>query len=194
MWRFFVPLKYLQISHPEKAKFNLVFPLIFAVLVALPLLSEKFRHDAVAGLDILGRSSDLLSILTGFFIAALAAVSTFGGQDMDLPMSGDDPVILRHPTHAETLTRRRFLSFLFGYLALVSLFIYLSGFAFYALQTYWIKPSFPDLAQLAFILFWICYGFLLGNLLSNTLLGLFYLTDRIHRPNRDLKRGTEKPL
>jgi hypothetical protein len=26
--------------------------------------------------------------------------------------------------------------------------------------------------------------FALANLLSNTLLGLFYLTDRIHRPNK----------
>lgn len=192
MWRFFVPLQYLRISHSEKAKFDLVFPLVFAAFLSLPLISDRFRDEALKGLDILGRSSDLLSILTGFFIAALAAVATFGGKDMDLPMSGDDKVTLKHAHHTETLTRRRFLSFLFGYLALVSLAIYLSGFAFYALQTYLVQVCYPGAATWTFGIFWIGYSFLLGNLLSNTLLGLFYLTDRIHRPNRDLQKGDDQ--
>lgn len=191
MWRFFVPLKYLQISHAEKAKFDFVFPVLFAALLSLPLFSDLFRSEALEGLDILGRSSDLLSILTGFFIAALAAVATFGGREMDLPMSGSDAVTLKHTHHIETLTRRRFLSFLFGYLALVSLAIYLGGFGFYAVQTYWIQVCYPDFAAWSFGGFWIFYSFLLGNLLSNTLLGLFYLTDRIHRPNRDLQKGDD---
>jgi hypothetical protein len=35
-----------------------------------------------------------------------------------------------------------------------------------------------------FRIFWCVYVFAFANLLSNTLLGLFYLTDRIHRPNK----------
>jgi hypothetical protein len=37
--------------------------------------------------------------------------------------------------------------------------------------------------------FWCVYVFCLANLLSNTLLGLFYLTGRIHRPNRIAQWG-----
>lgn len=185
MWRLFVPLKYLLIRHPEKTKFDLVFPIVFACFFLLPTLSSDFR-DAAAKMDILGRSSDLLSILTGFFVAALAAVATFGGEEMNEIMPGSSPVTLRDPyrTEPEKLSRRRFLSFLFGYLAFLSLTLYLMGFVYYGLETYVIIKYFPHWAGTSFVVFWGIYGFALGNLLANTLLGLFYLTDRIHRPNR----------
>jgi hypothetical protein len=184
MWRLLVPLRYLRIRHPEKIKFDLYFPLALAIVMSLPLLSDKFLADAKS-LDILGRSSDLLSILTGFFVAALAAVATFGNAEMDQPMSGTEPVTLADQTGRPIpLSRRRFLSYLFGYLALASIITYAVGFAFYALQTYVVAVHLPDWANVSFGAFWIIYSMLLGNLLSNALLGLFYLTDRIHRPNR----------
>ncbi len=186
MWRLLVPLKYLQIKHPEKIKFDLIFPFIFACLFFAPVFSPEFRQAAVTNLDMLGRSSDLLSILTGFFVAALAAVATFGGSEMNEDMPGAVPVTLRHKNVAEPeiLSRRRFLCFLFGYLAFSALAIYLFGFAFYAFQAFLVPKIMPSFKVDSFVVFWAIYGFALGNLLSNTLLGLFYLTDRIHRPNR----------
>ncbi|MCF3642915.1 hypothetical protein LXM94_23395 [Rhizobium sp. TRM95111] len=187
MWRLLVPLKYLRIKHPEKLKFDFVFPLVFACIFLAPVLSPDFRAAAADGIQLLERSSDLLSILTGFFVAALAAVATFGGDEMDKEMPGTQPVTLTDPFRPhdpERLTRRRFLCFLFGYLAFVSLAVYLVGFAFAALQTYVIAKYVPTYTVASFIIFWGLYGFALGNLLANTLLGLFYLTDRIHRPNR----------
>lgn len=184
MWRLLVPFRYLRIRHPEKIKFDLVFPLALAVVLSVPLFSEKFLLDAKS-LDILGRSSDLLSILTGFFVAALAAVATFGNQEMDEAMNGTEPVTLADASGNQVpLSRRRFLSYLFGYLALMSIVAYAIGFAFYALQTYLVEVHFPNWSSWTFVAFWIAYSIILGNLLSNTLLGLFYLTDRIHRPNR----------
>ena len=185
MWRLLVPLRYLRIQHPEKIKFDLYFPMVFAILISLPLLSEKFVADAKSSLDILGRSSDLLSILTGFFVAALAAVATFGNAEMDEPMTGEDPVTLvDHAGNEDKLSRRRFLSYLFGYLALASIFTYVLGFAFYGIQTYLVGVLAPAWSTASLVTFWLVYSLLLGNLLSNALLGLFYLTDRIHRPNR----------
>ncbi len=186
MWRLLVPLKYLQIRHPEKIKFDLIIPFVFACLFFAPAFSPEFRQAAVTNLDMLGRSSDLLSILTGFFVAALAAVATFGGNEMNEVMPGAVPVTLRHKNVAELeiLSRRRFLCFLFGYLAFSALAIYLFGFAFYAFQAFLVPKIMPSFKIESFVVFWAVYGFALGNLLSNTLLGLFYLTDRIHRPNR----------
>ncbi|MCO6410123.1 hypothetical protein [Hoeflea alexandrii] len=195
MWRLFVPLRYLRISHPEKIKFDLIFPVCFALLISLPLLSDRFLTDAKA-LDVLGRSSDLLSVLTGFFVAALAAVATFGNPEMDSPMTGSAPVSLNDRTGEPVpLSRRRFLSYLFGYLALLSIATYILGFGFFALQSYVVDVTYPDYSTASFVVFWLVYALLLGNLLSNALLGLFYLTDRIHRPNRvvrfqDRSRGT----
>jgi len=191
MWRLFVPLKYILIRHPEKTKFDVVFPAIFACLFSLPTISPEFRQCAVTDMDLLERSSDLLSILTGFFVAALAAVATFGGEEMNETMPGSPPVTLRdsYGNEPEELSRRRFLSFLFGYLAFVSLGLYISGFIYYGLNTFVITKYKPDWAIPSFIVFWVLYGLALGNLLANTLLGLFYLTDRIHRPNRKISRN-----
>lgn len=188
MWRLLVPLKYLRISHPEKIKFDLVFPFVFACLFFLPVFSSAFRADALKGIDVLGRSSDLMSILTGFFVASLAAVATFGGEEMNELMPGKKPVLLPQSVGPpEHLTRRRFLCFLFGYLAFTSLAVYLFGFAYFTVQTYVLTPLWPDYRIYFFVLFWWIYGFGLGNLLANTLLGLFYLTDRMHRPNRAVR-------
>ncbi|MGX5799635.1 hypothetical protein ACWGS9_00105 [Bradyrhizobium sp. Arg314] len=195
MWRLLVPLRYLRITHPEKIKFDVYFPLAFAILISLPLLSSQFLADAKSSLGILGKSSDLLSVLTGFFVAALAAVATFGNAEMDEPMTGDDPVTLvDRAGNEDRLSRRRFLSYLFGYLALMSIFAYVLGYVFYAAQTYFVGAVAPTWSGWSFIAFWLLYSLLLGNLLSNTLLGLFYLTDRIHRPNRVISfKGKTNP-
>ncbi|WP_165220357.1 hypothetical protein [Affinirhizobium pseudoryzae] len=188
-------MKYLRISHPEKIKFDLVFPVVFACFFFLPVFSSQFREDALKGIDVLGRSSDLLSILTGFFVASLAAVATFGGDEMNQPMPGSSPMLLKHSGSAppEELTRRRFLCFLFGYLAFTSLGIYLGGFAYFAVQAYILEKYWPDSVIYSFVVFWGLYGLALGNLLSNTLLGLFYLTDRIHRPNHIVRWKVNRP-
>jgi len=193
MWRLLVPLRYLRIQHPEKVKFDVYFPVVIAIAISLPLLSSKFLIDAKS-LDILGRSSDLLSILTGFFVAALAAVATFGNPEMDEPMSGSEPVTLpQKGREPDKLSRRRFLSYLFGYLALASIITYGLGFAFYAIQNYVVLVHIPSWSTTSFVLFWMVYALFLGNLLSNALLGLFYLTDRIHRPNRVVSFKKQPP-
>lgn len=187
MWRLLVPLRYLRIRHSEKVKFDLIFPIVFMLLVTLPLALESFLSDAMSAVGILDRSSDLLSIMTGFFVAALAAVSTFGNPEMDEDMAGSEPVTLKDAAgNSVPLSRRRFLSYLFGYLALASIIIYGLGFLFLGIQRYIVGSFAPEWSTVTFIGFWMLYAFALGNLLANSLLGLFYLTDRIHRPNRTI--------
>ncbi|MBB4258036.1 hypothetical protein [Bradyrhizobium sp. CIR3A] len=82
MWRILVPLRYLRIAHPEKWKFDLGLPLVLAAFFALPIISSEFVKDALGSLDIIGKLSSFLGVLTGFFIAALAAVA-------DLRQAGD---------------------------------------------------------------------------------------------------------
>lgn len=188
MWRIFVPLRYLRIAHPEKWKFDLGLPVILSVVFVLPIFSSNFVTDALGTLDIIGKLSNFLGVLTGFFIAALAAVATFGKQEMDDPMPGEPPVRLEHKVNMETyfenLTRRRFLSFLFGYMAFLTLVLYIAGYVYLIADKYWLAVAAPAWRAIIFRVFWCLYVFALANLLSNTLLGLFYLTDRIHRPNK----------
>jgi hypothetical protein len=88
------------------------------------------------------------------------------------------------------LSRRRFLSLMFGYLSFVSLFLYLGG---------GIANLFADSFKALLPLYWhpaarwifvFLYIFLLANLLITTLLGLFYMSDRIHRHDPVLQSGT----
>ncbi|NEW92995.1 hypothetical protein [Rhodopseudomonas sp. BR0M22] len=189
MWRIFVPLQYLKIDHPEKWKFDWGIPLVFAVFFASPLLSSEFRAEGAAGLNIVEKISSFLGVLTGFYIAALAAVATFGKAEMDDPMPGEPGVRLEHRVNTEIymekLSRRRFLSFLFGYMALVTLALYVLGYVYMVLDKYALSGT--SLHVPVFVAFWIVYSFSLANVLANTLLGLFYLTDRIHRPNRTVQ-------
>jgi hypothetical protein len=197
MWRIFVPFTYLAIDHPEKRKFDFLLPLLIGLVASTPLLSTAFRSDALGSFNVIGGINSFLGILTGFFIAALAAVATFGKAEMDDPMPGEPPVQLEHrnrnESYFETLSRRRFLSFLFGYLALMTLLVYLAGGAYVVFDKYLAKAYFPNWRETIFIGFWLAYMFSFANILSNTLLGLFYLTDRIHRPNKRLKIGNDTP-
>jgi hypothetical protein len=177
-------------------KFDIGLPLILLVVFASPLLSAGFRADAMGTLDIVAKISSFLGVLTGFYIAALAAVATFGKAEMDDPMPGEPGGRLEHRVNAETyferLSRRRFLSFLFGYMAFLTLSLYVIGFVYIVLDKYALAAS-PTYRLVIFVGFWIFYAFALANILSNTLLGLFYLTDRIHRPNRTLNAQGSKP-
>lgn len=191
MWRVLVPLRYLLIDHPEKWKFDLLLPACFALVFCLPLLSAEFRAGAVDSFDVLGKISNFLGVLVGFFIAALAAVATFGKREMDDPMPGE--VRLEHRVNAETyfeeLSRRRFLSFLFGYLAFSALALFLVSYIYLVADRYFFVGSLKCWREYVFSGFWIVFMFALSNLLSNTLLGLFYLTDRIHRANKTAEWG-----
>src|SRR5258706_8987546 len=74
--------------------------------------------------------TDLLQVLTGFYIASLAAVATFNKPGLDDPMAGDPPTLREDYcaiTTVKPLTRRRFLCLLFGYLSWLSLFLYFIG-------------------------------------------------------------------
>lgn len=191
MWRAVVPLAYWRIKHSEKVKFDLILPIMIAAIFCLPLLSARFRVDALGSLNIIETIGSFIGLLVGFFIAALAAVATFGSPDMDDEMPG--PLVLHHwrngVEYDENLSRRRFLSFLFGYLAFVSIFVYLFGIGFKIVYTYLIGVAWPAYSDVSFVGFWIVYVFLIASILSNTLLGLFYLTDRMHRPTSGVKFG-----
>jgi hypothetical protein len=190
MWRILVPLNYLKIKHPDKKVFDWFLPVFFCALMSLPLFADEFRSQAFGDFNIVGKTGEFLGILTGFFIAALAAVATFGGQEMNDPMPGSIPVTFMHRRGGvdfeEEMSRRRFLSYLFGYLAFMSLFSYLLGYSFIIFNKFFLLPIYPDAVGTVLIVFWVFYTLVIGNLLSNTLLGLYYLTDRIHRPNGTL--------
>lgn len=131
----------------------------------------------------------LLGVLVGFYIAALAAISGSNNVHLDKLMRGVPPKIKIFKAGRwvdESLTRRRFLSFLFGYCAVMSILCYIMGL----LRSNLSFSNFSDLEKFIFgfdfyltisNLFWLVYLWLISSLFVSTLLGLYYLADRMNR-------------
>jgi len=129
--RLFKPIDYLRVRHPAKWKYDLILPIgltlgMFFLVTVMPIKPNILGKD---GLIVL--INNLMGILVGFFVAFLAAVSTFNKEGMDKVIPGT-PMTLRVKESSAVknikLTRRRYLCLLFGYLAFMSLFYtYLEG-------------------------------------------------------------------
>lgn len=127
----------------------------------------------------------LMGILVGFYIAALAAVSSFSNENLDHVMKGRPPTLIvqrKGEEIKEILTRRRFLAIIFGYCATLAIILYIFG----ALQVHLTvsQPAAPW-AQTALnitgYVAWGLYSWIISSLLIVTLLGLHYLVERMHR-------------
>lgn len=169
------PLRYIQISNNEKRWFDLWLPVISALLVTaliyiLPKPISFLGKDSIVSL-----SNGILQILSGFYIASMAAVATFNRDGMDDPMAGGDCPCL----DGKKLTRRGFLSYLFGYLAFTSILMYFAGG-----MCQLMLGSLRDMFYAYPLVKWtgaLIYLTILFNILFTTVLGMHFLIDRIHR-------------
>lgn len=178
------PLDYLRIHHPSKVRYDFWLPLTIAIVSTVLLILLPVKVPILGSSGLISIFTGLLQILIGFYIASLAAVATFDREIMDSVMAGQPPILKRkidNETEEEELTRRRFLSLMFGYLSLLSFFLYFLG-TFVNL----VAPSLLTLVSVK-ILPYLKWGlvfvflFLASNLFITTLLGLYYMSDRIHR-------------
>lgn len=127
----------------------------------------------------------LMGILVGFYIAALAAVSSFSNENLDHVMKGRAPTLTTvrgGEEIEEKLTRRRFLAILFGYCAILAIILYVFGvFQVHLTMTQpvapWAEEALSAVKQAA----WGLYVWIISSLLVVTLLGLHYLVERMHR-------------
>jgi hypothetical protein len=183
------PLDYLRIEHPSKRLYDFVLPLILSVLFTGLLLVLPVQIEVLGSNGLVSIFTSLLQILIGFYIASLAAVATFDREIMDSVMVGHPPILkktVKGEIEEEQLTRRRFLSLMFGYLSLLSFFLYFFG-AFVNL----LEPSLLSLTSVKTLpyLKWgfvFIFLFLASNLFITTLLSLYYMADRIHRDDPKL--------
>lgn len=191
--RLFTALVYLKIEHPVKRWYDVWYPLIvalFCVLVFAIVAPKGIKIDMFGDDGLIQAINGLAGVLVGFFIAALAAVATFPGKDMDVVMPGKPPT-LTDPEITEgkpkDLSRRAFLSFLFGYLTFAALVLFALGSIASAL--YPLPPmDFPHAAYVGNLSFVFVYTLLLANVGTNSLLGIHYLAYRIHVKQRQVKR------
>lgn len=180
------PLSYLSIEHPEKWKFDWLIPSV------LSLLSLVVFYIIDNSINIFGQNGfisyilGLIQILPGFYIAALAAISTFNKNDIDQYMPDPTPqvdILVSGQKNKIKLTRRRFLCMLFAFLTTESIFLALlsiGALIFSSSLKALIPPGFHCISQFVFLGFYIL---VFWQLLTATLLGLYYLGDRLHQPD-----------
>lgn len=175
----FRPVSYLGIDTVENYKtwFDWIIPIFLSVFF---VTGCSFLAPGLNIFDSTGLIDKFLSFiqnLPGFYIAALAAIATFGSHKMDEHMQ---PTVYVSRVNREgnaermPLTRRRFLCFLFSFLTLESFFIVFASIVIVLLD---ITSLLSDAGILALFFF---YMFFIFQLLIVTFVGIYYLGDKIH--------------
>ena len=180
-------LAFVRVQSPFATRYNLVYPgLLSAFSTALLFL-------AIDDISIFSRGGlvssivPFLSILAPFYVAALAAVSTFAGKpDFDEKFKMTEPVVLNIPGERGApedveITQRHFLSLLFGYCCVVSLALLLFSIAVPVFSGVVPIASSDGLWIIKSAVFFV-FSFALFQVIILTLLAVYYLADKIHRP------------
>jgi len=181
------------VKHPDLTPFLTWVPVVIGLLLAVGFELLPIRPKFIGDGSISRLMLTVFAILPGFYIAALAAVSTFSRDEMDFEMPEPAPkMILRTRGHDEemALTFRMFLSHMFSYLtalSFVAVFIFM-GAELVApsakLTLSELSPYQRNIATYAlggsyvFVAFWLA-----TKIVLTTMIGLYFLAERIHRPN-----------
>ncbi|MCK9715008.1 hypothetical protein LT722_20400 [Pseudomonas syringae pv. syringae] len=175
------PLSYLAIQHPQKWKIDWLFPALAAVICVYFSADEAWQTAAYRTGGPISMLLGFFQCLPGFYIAALAAIATFGRTDIDDILPEPAPTV-KLTTRGENilikLTRRRFLAMLFSFLTCESIVLVLYSVFFLSCggEISDIR-HFGDVALLG--LTFIFYT-LLFQMVAATFWGLFYLGFKLH--------------
>lgn len=190
----FKPLNYLNIRWDNglinKTRFDYIIPLMIALFLSVILtfiwLKVGTDKSNIFFNDLTYYLVCFLQTMPGFYIAALAAISTINSTTMDQPMAGDPPkekYVEYNPYQVFwiEMNRRRFLARLFSYLTFISiaLFCFLLSIRFaYSLE---IKVSSLYVIYLTYFFSCVIVIFSLTQLIMMTFLSLYYLGERVHK-------------
>ena len=182
--RLLTPIDYLRIRHPVKHRYDITIPFIFGSLIYTTYFFLPYKPILLGSFGLIEKISNLLSILSGFYIASLAAVATFESANLDSQMDGTKPTLRIRDNKIEFITRRRFLCLLFSYLVFLSMFLLFSGFLAQTISQnlFIITPKYYNIIK--HILIGI-YTFFFCQLVTITFFGIFYISDKIHRKPND---------
>lgn len=195
--RLFSPLAYFRIRHSKgkdydvtssvKLWYDFYIPLLVAFAVTFMLYKYSVPFAFFSENGVVKQFSQMLSFLAGFYITALAAIASFDRKDLDSPTKGTPLKIYKSainpkndkPFGDHTLTRREYLCMLFGYLAFMSINLFLIGVLselFHPLVAEFIH----DYSFTRFV-FLFAYLYFLSHIIVTTFIGIFYLSERIHQ-------------
>lgn len=178
------PLGYLRITTTAKRLYDFWIPAFLTVCICLGVYILPGTINVFGSGGLIYSVMGILQMLTGFYIAALAAVATFNSENIDKELEGipaELKVVRSGQSKTITLNRRKYVCYLFGYLSFVCLFLYAVSVVATLIQPGLKEAAGATVASLSRYAFVSVYVFVLSNVFVTTLIGLHYLTDRIHR-------------
>ena len=181
-----------RIEHAQLPWITWRLPLTLTAAVATIFIVLPAKPDLFGDGGLNGSIISLVATLPGFFIAALAAVSTFQRETLDEIMPSPAPRLklrTRGQEEAADLTMRMFLSHLFAYLTTYSFLLALLCVVCEALspsvqmivQTW--GNDIPLLGLFVRLAYVAMVAWFLSNIITATLFGMYFLAERMHRPN-----------
>ena len=180
------PFSFLTIKHKSGvfAKILWTIPLTASFLIAITMAIFFRGIDIYGSSGIIYKTTAFIQNLPGFYIAALAAIATFGARNLNNLMQGSAPT-MNIPFNGglltnEPLTRRLFLCSMFAYLTTLSFSLTLFGITVLSFADF-IKSEIPyeAIVYIKFFFAFIYITFVL-QLLFLTLWGIAYLGERMH--------------
>jgi hypothetical protein len=127
-----------------------------------------------------------IQTLPGFYIAALAAVATFGRESLDHMMPGTPPrvhIVYNGQLVEIELTRRRFLTMMFAYLTALSIGLTLAAIVGLMLVDPVASLLHPELVPAARVIALFSFLVFTAQMVIITMWGLYYLGERMHTPD-----------
>lgn len=185
----FAPFLYLRVTHERKWLYDWVLPLLVGSMAALAKHRCGDTLNVFGDRGLLEHQLSLLLILTGFFIGALGVVSTINKPSIDRYMVGPNPARLR----GERISRRRYLALMFGYLALCSMLMYVAGTGAQIISPTLKGAAQPPVDGLVEVVFVGTYVSAFANILITTMIGLYYLSERLFREEEEDKLPLPDP-
>lgn len=164
---------------------NWILPLLVTVLVVVGLGMFGTAVNVFGPQGLLDRLLSFVQTLTGFFIAALAAVSSFNSPHLDREMPNPAPTMwVQHNGGTQEIkaTRRRFLTSMFAYLTALSFLFTLTAIATLVLAEP-IRAAVPQVVAWLRLLGLSGFLFALLQMTCVTFWGLFYLGERMLTPD-----------
>lgn len=190
-----VPCNYLRIQHGDsllesKFVYDFIIPGILTVMtvsgswwLGIPMTFSKQPN-------LVNSITQLLALMIGFYLAALAAVATFDRAGIDSPLKGGDATLwVRDHNGGErkkkTLSYRKFISYMFGYLSFLSLNLFI--FIIFLSQAWpkFIKklsfiPNWSNLQKIAIDPFiYSIVFFAIWQMVITSMLAIYFLADRL---------------
>lgn len=177
--RLLAPLRYLTIYHPEKTKYDVWLPAGAAIALWAGYMWLFPQIKILGDPGLFKFTRDLLVMAVPFLVGALASVAMgTPGAHMDRRPVGNEIFL-----DGESLTLRRFVCYLLGYLCFIGLFMLIGVVAaelLWETVRSWLTPI-PGLLAAVVAIGMFAYFALASVLVVTVLWALYFLTDVVNR-------------